>query len=190
MRPASGERKVLEIGYNRFFDLYELIVNKEFWDQSSTYRFSVIKDICAVYTELIKYKPFENVFNHASRPNFILVGKDLVLFLRNLLLHFPYFRDWQSVIFDKSIVTAFEPTGSIHRFLTREHPEDIKYRLWDANTRTMTYLEINLNTNYSIGKSIKLNDLLSEKDGVTFICVYMKNVLMTQVEYINSKSRE
>lgn len=48
----------------------------------------------------------------------------------------------------------------------------------------MIYIEVRLNTKYAEEEFVRLNDIISEKDGVKFLCIFMKDVLMTQIENI------
>ena len=91
IHPTKAEFRVLEIGYNRFLDLYEDVMNENFMRKRPATRLAIVKDLCSVYSELIKYAPLEFVLENAERPHFKLMGKELINFLRNLLLHFPYF---------------------------------------------------------------------------------------------------
>jgi hypothetical protein len=46
----------------------------------------------------------------------------------------------------------------------------------------MTYVTINFPKGYTEGRSIYLNDFLSEKDGVKFSFILMKQILDAQIE--------
>lgn len=182
VHPNKAELRVLEVGYNRFLDLYEDVMNDNFRRRRPATRLAMIKDLCSVYSELIKYAPLEYILENAVRPHFKLIGKELVNFLRNLLLHFPYFESWQQIGFDKELITTLKASGSIDKFLTRVHPEELKYRFWEPAKKRMTYIEVHLNTAYSKGEFVWLEEMVPEKDGVKFLAIFMKDVLMTQVE--------
>lgn len=92
--PTATEERLLSLGYSRFLDLYEEITDDKFWQEEAGLRLAKIKDICSVYTELLKYPPLEYVLANAKRPHYALIGRDFTSFLRNLLLHFPYFKNW------------------------------------------------------------------------------------------------
>lgn len=188
IHPAEAEERVLKLGYNRFLDLYEEIISEQFWSEEPSMRLTKIKDICSVYTEMLKYPPLKHILANATHPHYMLVGKDFVTFLRNLLLHFPYFKTWSEIRFDKTLITTFETTGSIDKFLSKTHPEDIKYRFWDSKAKKMTYVEVHLNTKYANNECVQLNDIISEKSGVRFLCIFMKGILMTQIESISDAS--
>jgi hypothetical protein len=51
----------------------------------------------------------------------------------------------------------------------------------------MTYLSINFPSTYGDDK-IYLKDIISEKDGVKFSFIMMRNILNTQVEEIKEKA--
>lgn len=151
-------------------------------------RLRYIKDICSVYTELLKYPPFEFIFKATARPDYSLIGREMTSFLRNLLLHFPYYRNWSEIGFDKSVITTFEKSGTIDKFLSKEHSKDIKYRFWDSSTKKMTYVQLHLDSKYRDGEFIMLNSIISEGEGVKFLCIFMKDVLMTQVDNVSKIS--
>lgn len=182
IHPTKAEVRVLEIGYNRFLDLYEEIMHENFRKKRPSTRLAKVKDLCSIYSELIKYAPLEFLLENAERPNYKLIGKELINFLRNLLLHFPYYESWSQIGFDKALITTMEASGSIDKFLTRKHPEELKYRFWEPAKKRMTYIEVHLNTAYSEGKFVWLEEMVSERDGVRFLAIFMKDVLMTQVE--------
>lgn len=185
IHPTNNELKLLEMGYDRFLDLYEEIMSDHFWRKSPPYRLLKIKDMCAVYVELIKYPPINHALSSATRPHYKLVGKEFTAFLRNLLLHFPFFNKWSDIGFDKSFITTFESTGSIDRFLSRNHPEHVKFRFWESSKKQMTYVHINLGTKYSDGEYVWLRNIVPEREGVKFLCVFMRDVIMTQATNVN-----
>jgi hypothetical protein len=108
-------------------------------------------------------------------------------FLRNILLHFPYFDSWEQVGFDKALITSLESSGTIDKFLELEHREDLKYRFWESDKKRMTYIKVNLNTGYSKGEFVWLKEIIPEKNGIKFLAIFMHGVLMTQVESIGRK---
>jgi len=187
IHPTIAEARVLEIGYDRFLNLYEEVMNENFRRKRPSTRLTKIKELCSVYSELIKYAPLEFVLENTQRPHFTLIGKEFINFLRNLLLHFPYYETWNQIGFDKALITTLEASGSIDKFLSREHPEDLKYRFWEPSKKRMTYIEVHLKTAYSNGEFIWLEEMVTEKDGVRFLAIFMKEVLMTQVESISKK---
>lgn len=187
IHPNEDEKEFLTIGYNRFYDLFEEMMNDEFWFKEDEYRLFKIKEIFATYFELLKYPPIQWVIKNQKRPNFSDVGKDLFKFIRNVLLHFPYFVKWDDIWVKKSLITLYSNKPQfIDRFLTKyEFREEFKYRFWEQKYKRMTYISINFPTEYSMNKKIFLKDILTEKDGVKFSLVFMYNVLETQVDRNN-----
>jgi transposase InsO family protein len=55
IHPTIIEKEFLDISYNRFHDLYDEIMNETFWDKEPSYRLYRVKEIFAVYFELLKY---------------------------------------------------------------------------------------------------------------------------------------
>ena len=182
IRPTSAETRYLSLGYNRFYDLYEEINDKNFWNLDPKVRFSKVKDIFSVYTELIKYEPLQIIISTDSRPHAELLAMNFIKFLRNVLQHFPFYDEWDEVYIDKELVNAIEAPGSVDKFLSNSHPYDTKFRIWNPIEKEMAYVSINLNTGYLKGSAVFLSEMLNEKDGVTLLCVIMRKYLDTQVE--------
>lgn len=135
----------------------------------------------------MKYPPIQWVIKNQKRPNFNDVGKDSFKFIRNVLLHFPYFDKWDDIWVKKSLITLYSNKPQfIDRFLTKyEFREEFKYRFWEQKYKRMTYMSINFPTEYSMNKKIFLKDISTEKDGIKFSLVFMYNVLETQVDRNN-----
>lgn len=54
----------------------------------------------------------------------------------------------------------------------------------------MTYLSINFPEDYEKDNKIYLKEIISEKEGVKFSFILMKQILDTQIESINEDSAE
>lgn len=181
-RPTIAETRYLTLGYNSFYNLFDEIMDDKFWGLTPQDRFAKIKDLFSVYTELIKYEPLKFIIGSDSRPNSELLARDFTKFIRNVLQHFPFFEDWDSVYIDKELVTAIEAPGSIDKFLSKEYPYDTKFRIFDKTKKKMTYIDVNLNTGYMKGHAVFLSEMLNEVDGMKLICTIMRKYLDTQVE--------
>ena len=59
IRPNNAEKEFLILAYNRFYDLVDEIMDDSFWEKDAKYRFSRIKDIFCVYSELLNYEPIK-----------------------------------------------------------------------------------------------------------------------------------
>ena len=185
IHPTKDEEAYLRIGYSRFLDLYDEIMVESFWHRKPTTRLYIIKDIFSIYNELIQYEPLRFALVSNPRPNYLTVGKELMKFVRNLLLHFPFFTKWSEIVFSKSLILTFDNTNSsIHKFLSKSYSDKIKYRFWEESIKQMTYVTISLSGEYQSGKEVFLKDIVSEKDGVKFCVVFMHSVLMSQVESV------
>ena len=65
---------------------------------------------------------------------------------------------------------------TIDRFLKKFSGHDeIKYRFWEADKKLMTYMSIRFPEKYDDNK-IYLKDIISEKDGVKFSFIMMRNI--------------
>ncbi|MGB3751091.1 MAG: hypothetical protein WA945_05945, partial [Arcobacteraceae bacterium] len=174
--------------YTRFYDLQEEIFDDKFWTLEPKYRFSRIKEIFAVYTELLNYEPIEWVINEIKEkrpPMESEIASKLFKFIRNLILHFPFFDSWDDVWFDMELINWKGRIESIHNFLSKyQLTGEVKYRFWENNKKLITYLAINFPSNYLENQKIYLKDIMIEKEGVKFSVIMMKQVLDTQVESI------
>jgi hypothetical protein len=185
-RPSINEIELLKLAYNRFYDLYEEIMAEEFWTNNDYFRFSKIKDVFSVYAEVLNYPPISSVLEYIKThrpPMEAEIGSEFFSFIRNLVVHFPFFTRWEDIWVNKLIVNWYKEGLSIDKFLIeyQGHPP-IKYRFWEADKKKMTYLEINFPIQYSNAEKVYLKDILTEKDGVKFSLILMKQILDTQVD--------
>ena len=73
---------------------------------------------------------------------------------------------------------------TIDKFLEKyKGHKEIKYRFWEEEKKKMTYLSINFPKEYKNSK-VYLKNIISEKEGVKFSLILMKNIIDTQVEEI------
>lgn len=189
-KPNKKEEIVLGLFYNRFYDLYDELSNDNFLKKDSEYRFLKIREIFSVYKELLGYEPIKyylNYIKNGGRPpleGFIV--DDLFSFVRNVLLHFSIFDNWNDVYISKTLAT-WNKKGMIHNFLLKsikikiDNKGTIKYRIWENSKKQMTYISINLPEKYDDINKIFLKDIISEKDGIKFCVCFMKKILDTQV---------
>ncbi len=191
MRPNKSEKLSLNLGYNRFYDLFDEIMEDEFWENEDWYRFSKVSNIFALYSELLTYKPFKFVLEAKKKqrpPMESEIGGPLFKFVRNILAHFPVFETWNDVWVSKELINWQREGLTIDRFLkTKTGHDEIKYRFWEAEKKQMTYISINFPEKYEDNK-IYLKDMVTEKDGVKFSLIMMRQILNTQVESVDGKS--
>jgi hypothetical protein len=191
LRPTSKEEVFLSLAYNRFYDLADEIIEDSFWEQEDWYRFSKVINLFSVYAELLAYEPFKYVLEAIKKkrpPMESEIGGPLFKFIRNTFAHFPLFESWNEVWLTKGLVNWQKEGQTIDRFLKKYagHTE-IKYRFWEAEKKKMTYMSINFPEQYDDNK-IYLSEILSEKDGVKFSLLMMRNILNTQVESIKNET--
>ncbi|MDP1814020.1 MAG: hypothetical protein Q8K92_06185 [Leadbetterella sp.] len=191
IRPNSKEKNALNLFYNRFYDLYEELSQDKFFNQKASSRFYKTRDIFSVYKELLGYEPIRYYLKYVKsggRPPLEgLIVDDLFSFVRNLLLHFPLFEEWDSVYIIKDLAT-WNKARTIHKFLEKsskvkiDDSGTINYRIWEKSKNLMTYIQIHLPEEYNDTNKIFLKDIISEKDGVKLCISFMKQVLDTQVK--------
>jgi hypothetical protein len=191
MRPTKAEELFLNLGYNRFYDISEAVMDENFWQKEPWYRFSKVSHAFAVYAELLSYEPFKYVLEAIKKqrpPMESEIGGPLFKFVRNVLAHFPVFETWDDVWVSKELVNWQKEGLTIDRFLKifAGH-EEVKYRFWEADKKKMTYMSIRFPAEYGESK-IFLKDMISEKDGVKFSLIMMRQILNTQVETVGEKA--
>jgi hypothetical protein len=186
VHPTQDEVEFLNLSFNRFLDLFEEIMPDEFWGNPDYVRFSKIKDLFSVYSEILKYPPLQWVIETHKRPNFSDVGKDLFRLVRHILLHFPFFDKWDDVWIKQSLVNLYSSRPQfIHKFLAdNEGKGQLKYRFWEEKPKKMTYISVSLLSNYTAGEKVFLRDIIPEKDGVKFSAIFMRDIMKVQVEEI------
>lgn len=193
IKPNKAEEMFLNLAYNRFYDLYEEIMEDTFWNKDSYYRFTKINSIFIVYAELLNYEPLKHVIKiiELKRPPMESnIAKDLFKFIRNILAHFPFFDSWNEVYINKEIINWYKKSMTVDKFLTAyEGKTEVKYRFWNSKKESMTYLSIKFPTSYTAGENIYLKDILNEKEGVQFASILMRKVLDTQVIEISDKDQ-
>ena len=186
LRPNKAEKEFLTLAYNRFYDIFEEVMDDSFWDKDEWYRFSKVKDGFAIYAELLNYPPIKWVIESIKKarpPMEAEIWSELFKFIRNVITHFPFFENWNEVWIHKSIINWYKEGLSIDRFLNKYKGRGtVKYRFWEAQKKKMTYFSINFPEKYEENTKIYLKEILSEKEGVKFSFILMKKTMDTQVE--------
>lgn len=187
-RPNKAEKGFLNLAYNRFYDIYEEVLSDSFWEKDSYHRFCKIRDAFSVYIELLNYTPLKRVIEYIkdNRPPMEAeIAGELFKFVRNIIVHFPFFESWDKAWVNKEIINWHKRGQFIDKFLVKySGHKPVKYRIWDGKKKQMTYITINFPDSYTEKDKIFLKDILSEKEGVKFSLVLMKKIFDTQVEEI------
>lgn len=187
LRPNKSELAFLTLAYQRFYDLFEEVMNDDFWEKNPWYRFSRINNGFAVYSEILGYEPMAWVIDQLKKtrpPMEAEIGSELFKFVRNVLAHFPFFESWDDVWINKQLVNWHKGGQSIDRFLSKYvGKEPVKSRFWEPEQqKRMTYLSVNFPASYNEKTKVYLRDILSEKEGVKFSFILMKKIIDTQIE--------
>jgi hypothetical protein len=186
LRPNRRELEFLTLSYNRFYDIFEEITDDSFWEKDKWHRFSKVKDGFAVYSELLNYEPIKWVIESIKKtrpPMEAEIGSELFKFIRNVIIHFPFFVSWDDVWINQSLINWHKEGQSIDRFIRKyTGKQTVKYRFWEADKKRMTYLSINFPKHYDENTKIYLKDFLAEQEGIKFSFLLMKQILETQVE--------
>lgn len=185
IKPNKTELKFLNLAYTKFYDLFDIIMQDDFFEKDKEIRFFYINNIISVYSELLSYEPIKcaiEVIKNKRPPMEAEISSELLKFIRNILVHFPLFSCWNEVWINSDLVHWAKKDGFINRFLNKYvgHKE-IKYRMWMDNKKKMIYVDINFPKEFASNK-IYLKDIINEKQGIFFLCGIMKNVLNSQLE--------
>ena len=189
IKPNEKEKIALNLFYNRFYDLYEELSHNNFFQNESSYRFYKIREIFSIYNELLGYEPIKyyiKVIKKTRPPLEGIIVNDLFSFVRNLLLHFPLFDNWDDVYITQNLAT-WNKAGRIHSFLKKsskikiDGKGTIKYRIWEDSKKLMTHISINFPEEYNDNK-IFLKDIISEREGIKLCISFMKEILDSQIE--------
>ena len=186
MHPTSNELELLMLAYNRFFDLFDEIFPDLFWDQPANYRFTRIKEIFCVYSELLNYSPIKSVIEYVKEyrpPMEAEIASEFFSFIRNVIVHFPFFNTWEEIWITKDLINWYKEGLSIDRSLRKYNGhEPVKFMFWESDVKRMTYLAVTFPKVYVSGEKVFLKDMLLEKEGVHFSLILMKKILSTQIE--------
>lgn len=185
LRPNKSEIEFLTLAYNKFYDIFDEVMDDSFWNKSEYYRFSKVKDGFTIYAELLNYSPIKWALKYMEKtrpPNEAYIGKVFKI-IRNIFAHFPFFESWEGVWINKSIINWYKGGLSIDKFFNKCKGNDtIKYRFWESEKKKMTYIPIKFPVKYEENTKIYLKDIISEKDGVKFSFILMKQILDTQID--------
>ena len=185
LRPNKAELEFLSLAYNRFYDLFEEVMNDNFWKKDECYRYSKIKDGFSVYVEIMHYEPIKFVLEQIKKkrpPMESEIGSDLFRFIRNVVIHFPFYDSWNNVWINKNLSNWNKEGQFIDRFLRKYSGKgEVKYRFGEEDKKLMTYLSIQFPNSYTDIDKIYLKDVLTEKEGTKFSFILMKKIMDTQV---------
>jgi hypothetical protein len=184
--PNPKEEYFLGYAYNAFWDIFDEIKCEEFWEKSDYYRLSRFKDALLIYSEILEYKPTGSFIEYLKKsrpPREGEMSSEFVLFLRNLLIHFPFFTSWDQVWFRKSLINWSTEGRSIDRFLTKfSNTEEYKCRIWDPENKSFTFVAIRFPEKYDQDEFIELKHIAEERTSIKFVMHAMFMVIVSQIE--------
>lgn len=191
VRPTKKEQKALRVFLNKFYRLYDEIVSNSFMDNSPDLRFYKIKDLFAIYRELLDYElinAYLKWIKSGGRPKYDgIISDGLFTCIRNIFARYPLFDSWDDVYIDKDLAT-WNKDGRINKFLSNcdkvkiDGKPIVKYRIWQYETRKMTYFTINLSNSYKQGRKVFLRKIVSEGVGVKFFAEMIKRIVDVAIE--------
>lgn len=186
IHPTKKEQEALRIFFDKFYKLYDEITSDSFMDNCPELRFYKTKDFFAIYKELSSYgliNAYLNWIKEGGRPVFDgIISDGLFTCIRNIFAHYPLFDRWDDVYIDKGLAT-WNKSGSINQFLSNcgkikiDGKPIVKYRIWQYETKKMTYFAINFDNQYKQGEKVFLYNIVSESVGTKFFAEMMKRVV-------------
>lgn len=186
LRPNAAEVQFLDLAYSRFYGLFAEVMDDSFWTKDAWHRYSRIHQGFSIYSELLNYEPIKWVVEHlktARPPMESEIGSEVFRFVRNIMSHFPYFAAWDDIWFTHAIINWNRDGLSADKFLHKyKGKQPVKYRFWEPLVKRMTYLSISFPERYDDENRIYLRDMISEKEGVKFCFILMKQILASQIE--------
>lgn len=190
IRPNKNELEFLNDSYNAFLDIYDEVREDSFWDNTPYYRLSKVRDAVLIYSEILEYEPVKwYIYTlRKIRPPMAELSKDYIEFIRNVLVHFPFYNTWDTVKISKELINWSKPGRSIDKFLHKySGHSEIKFRMWDKRKKTFAYVSVTFPPKYDSAIGIYLKDIMPEKEGFIFVMSLMKSVMMSQIESISEQ---
>lgn len=121
-RPNEKEIEALNMFYERFYQLYDEILDEDFTEKEPEIRFYMLKEAFSLYKEISNYEPLKYYLkwmNNGGRSIFDgLIADDFFTFIRNLLMHYPGFQTWNEVYINKNLAT-WNKSGQIDKFFKK-----------------------------------------------------------------------
>jgi len=130
MKPNQAEIEFLTLAYNRFYNIYEEVMEDSFFEKDGWYRLSKTKEGFAVYSELLNYEPIKWVIEYMkkSRPPLEAeIGSDFFKAIRNIITHFPFFESWDEIWISKKIINWDKECKSIDKFFEKYKGKVIRH---------------------------------------------------------------
>ncbi len=184
---SKAEELFLNLSYNKFFDVLSEVYSDDFWKRDPYYRLNKISQAFSIYSEIINHDPFEGVFKWLEQhrpPMESKISGLLFKFIRNILVHFPFFDNWDEIWVSQELVNWKKPNQSIDKFLKEfAGKPKVQYRFKEKSKQGFTYVTITFPVKYD-NERIYLKDIICEEEGAKFSLVMMLRVLNTQIESI------
>lgn len=187
--PTDRHLMFLNLAYNKFLDIKELILSDSFMTLSDEYRLFKVQQLYSIYSELLRYEPlkeFKGTLKKIRPPEEAIIGYEFFDVIRHIVSHFQFYDRWNDIEYSKDLILWNGVEGSIHRYMMKyEGKTETKFRIWNDQKKEFIYVSIKYPDKYSEGKTIKLSDLINEHEGLIFSTVIMTRILMTQVKEIS-----
>lgn len=128
---SISEIKILQAAVPRYLDIRRILLDEEN-KLSSDLKLLYLKDFLSVYSEISTIGYIKEL-NETTPNQVIKEMKPFFKFLRNLIVHFPFFKTWDEIQFTREIVLSTGKKYSAidsylfnnqisRRFITKEEP--------------------------------------------------------------------
>jgi hypothetical protein len=174
-------RDFLKLLNERFLKLRKKIMDDKFLLINEDIRFSIIKEVLIVYSELLEGKRIKGLIKDkksCKEDKDDLFEYDFFIFIRNLLIHFPLYDNWDEVCFWESMINWSSEGRRIDKFL-KTNQEDININI-SRKDKSKKCFNIYLNQKYLVNQKICLKDIINEKDAVIFLRWIIEDLMLTE----------
>ena len=108
-------------------------------------------------------------------------------FIRNIIIHFPLFDQWDEVWISKALVNWHKEGLTIDKFLKKYVGKErmgFAYKYSDEDESFPTMVSINFPPKYDDKSKLYLKDFITEKEGVEFSLIVMKSGIIEGQDFV------
>lgn len=190
IKPTREEAVVLEQFFKGFLVRYREIRDPGFYKRSAEVRLLILKELFSIYNELYLYEPIRSYIDtlDTRRPaSEKFIALDCFRFIRNIFIHYPFFRTWDEIYMTKSLASWSKniKNNAIDKFLKKcteldELDRNPKFRVWDSKGKVFHFYEFAFPNKYDERK-IYLREIVEERAGIEFCTLMMLKVLAVKI---------
>ena len=176
--PKKEQIAFLNLSYSRYFQLIERFKGA----LNDHQKFLTLKELISLFNEVDSYKPLKDTLKSAPTGSFLKKFGLLFKALRNLLLHFPFYDNWNDVVFNREIVLCMEPTNSsIDKYFKGPDHMQFFFRFGEPDGEKVEG-RILEPVGYLEGKDIRLENIISLDDATSLLVGFMRLIMMSGLD--------